>query len=754
MEDGGRYTVTVTIHSASHLPPADFPSFTSDPYVLASIHYPVPGDADPARDAQNNDSVKHVVRPDDLYPPVMFRSTTKRQTLNPAWGGEDGSRWVVANVPHYPQPQRRGSRVTVEGKRKDTGVKLRVELWDEDEGARDDRLGGVILSLDRFIADYRRARAEAGGGAEEQQLGDSGQNAKDSTDTDKPQPKIFRYKLSKRHAGRKGYLLRMLLPARLTNKIAGDTEDEDDGIEHDDGQEAPDSPSVCLSVEVEEFRIPEGYTLKDDHPHQGEDGEASKDKEKPLKMFDRPYTVGPQSFSQHFSPLLGHITGTKSKTPPPPRQFHSHPQFDKLIEPFKHRKKARPTNVETYLFAGTQIRLPGPVPAELVHPYIAFKPFVLQYFSKKGIKGRILRRGLQRQFKVVYGWDSRTIFGTIDTSSPHERADVVSSGEGDRRMGMAKTFLEMIEWAGHSQQNRGKGSGKAKEDDKSKDDPNHSSKEESSAKEDTKSDHNKSTKSSKHADEKKSTNTTPNNTSSQPRRARGKIYTYVLTLDSLLRFTPTGPEFGINFLSKHSMHSNLSRVIAFSGEFYVTYHPPATEPDHHGHANLHRLHSGEKDHHHHHHHHDQDPPQTDGSSNSHHHISRLSTGAPHKHIHPPRDPHKDPRNYILHIDNNSGTYRPKKELLPVLKEYLMRCFSVGSEDGLRDIDVNDCFDKAAEDRKEEFRKGKTEGEAEEEEEEEEAVLYMQRTGSSSSMSSVESNLARREADMLRQVQTE
>ena len=386
-----------------------------------------------------------------------------------------------------------------------------------------------------------------------------------------------------------------------------------------------------------------------------------------------------------------------------------------------------------------------------MHPYIAFKPFVLQYFSKKGIKGRILRRGLQRQFKVVYGWDSRSIFGTIDTSAPHEDADVVSLGEGDRRMGMAKTFLELIEWAGHSHQNRDKGMGKAKEDSKSKDESkpkdgaNSKDKEDSSDKEDSKSER-KSTKSEKQSNEKKPT------TSDQPRRARGKIYTYVLTLDSLLRFTPTGPEFGINFLSKHSMHSNLARVIAFSGEFYVTYHPPM-EIDHHGH-HLHRLHSSERDHH-------QNPP-TDGSSHTQHqhhltdlttHISRLSTNAPHKHIHPPKDPHKDPRNYILHIDNNSGTYRPKKELLPVLKEYLSRCFSVGSEDGLKDIDVNDCFDKEAENRKEEFRKGKkTEGEDEEEEEEE--MLYMQRTGSSSSMSSAASSLERREAEMLKQIRTQ
>jgi len=41
----------------------------------------------------------------------------------------------------------------------------------------------------------------------------------------------------------------------------------------------------------------------------------------------------------------------------------------------------------------------------------------------------------------------------------------------------------------------------------------------------------------------------------------GRIFTYVLTLDTKWRFTETGMEFGIDMLSKHTMHSDVSQYI-------------------------------------------------------------------------------------------------------------------------------------------------------------------------------------------------
>ena len=114
----------------------------------------------------------------------------------------------------------------------------------------------------------------------------------------------------------------------------------------------------------------------------------------------------------------------------------------------------------------------------------------------------------------------------------------------------------------------------------------------------------------------------------------GRIFTYVLTLDGLWRFTETGKEFGIDLLSKHTMHSDVNIYIAYSGEFFIrrlkTPHKegsPDDQPTH--------------------------PPSED-----------IGNG-------PPQDePPKDPAYFSLIIDNDSGTYRPNAKILPQLKEFL------------------------------------------------------------------------------------
>ncbi|OCF76720.1 C2 domain-containing protein [Kwoniella mangroviensis CBS 8886] len=113
----------------------------------------------------------------------------------------------------------------------------------------------------------------------------------------------------------------------------------------------------------------------------------------------------------------------------------------------------------------------------------------------------------------------------------------------------------------------------------------------------------------------------------------GRIFTYVLTLDGLLRFTETGKEFGIDLLSKHTMHSDVNRYIAWSGEFLIR-----------------RL------------------AHSDQSSTATHPPDPVSGG-------PPKDePPKDPSMYELIIDNDSGTYRPDKKLIPVLTDFLKKNF--------------------------------------------------------------------------------
>ncbi|KAI4191929.1 MAG: hypothetical protein LQ348_003348 [Seirophora lacunosa] len=115
----------------------------------------------------------------------------------------------------------------------------------------------------------------------------------------------------------------------------------------------------------------------------------------------------------------------------------------------------------------------------------------------------------------------------------------------------------------------------------------------------------------------------------------GRIYTYVITLDGMWRFTETGKEFGIDLLSKHSMHADVDIYVAFSGEFFVRrLKSPHKEP----------FDSGQETH-----------PAAD-----------LDAGSP------SADPQSDPAYYALYIDNDSGTYRPSAELLPLLKEFMRK----------------------------------------------------------------------------------
>ncbi|KAF2963904.1 hypothetical protein GQX73_g9668 [Xylaria multiplex] len=117
-----------------------------------------------------------------------------------------------------------------------------------------------------------------------------------------------------------------------------------------------------------------------------------------------------------------------------------------------------------------------------------------------------------------------------------------------------------------------------------------------------------------------------------------RVFTYIITLDGLMRFTETGKEFGIDLLSKHTMHSDAQIYIACSGEFLIR-----------------RV----------------KRPKTSGStvSQSTHPASQESESGP-----PKETPAAKPQDYELIIDNDSGTYRPDKSVLPDLREFLQRNF--------------------------------------------------------------------------------
>lgn len=147
----------------------------------------------------------------------------------------------------------------------------------------------------------------------------------------------------------------------------------------------------------------------------------------------------------------------------------------------------------------------------------------------------------------------------------------------------------------------------------------------------------------------------------------GRIFTYVLSLDGQWRFTETGKEFGIDLLSKHTMHSNVSIYIAFSGEFFIRrLKDPWKDPEHQ------KMH----------------PPV------------EIQGGPPNQ------DLPQDPAYYQLLIDNDSGTYRPNADLLPQLKEFFQRNLP-----GLKitTLDCNKDKEKMEKYKKEQTERRKAEG---------------------------------------------
>jgi len=249
----------------------------------------------------------------------------------------------------------------------------------------------------------------------------------------------------------------------------------------------------------------------------------------------RVYTVGPQYFFRHYSPMLGRLLGQK--------------------EPQNYEDTEGKPKPQRYNFQANQMQLHGPVPEDMYHRYVEFKPFVKSMFTAKGIRGFVLSKALHHQHARVYKFNSGTEYGVYQEPCKD----------------YTLKFLDLV-----------------------------------------------------HYDQ------------------GGRIFTYVLTLDALFRFTETGKEFGIDMLSKHTMHSDVSTYVAFSGEFFIR------RLKHHQHKNSRSA--------------------DEGGSIPTHPPDEIDGG-------PPKDePRRDPALYELVIDNDSGTYRPNAKLLPQLKTFLETSF--------------------------------------------------------------------------------
>ncbi|KAL1950815.1 hypothetical protein VTO73DRAFT_5939 [Trametes versicolor] len=149
----------------------------------------------------------------------------------------------------------------------------------------------------------------------------------------------------------------------------------------------------------------------------------------------------------------------------------------------------------------------------------------------------------------------------------------------------------------------------------------------------------------------------------------GRIFTYVILLDGEWRFTETGEEFAIQMLSKHTMHADVALEIAFSGEFFVR-RVHAAEPSSEKHGAAGEQANGEQANG------DSAPPQ-----DSHPDEEEPDVDTDH-----PDASSLPPSAYELVIDNDSGTYRPKKDLLPTLAKYLSRPENLGALGRVRAMD--------------------------------------------------------------------
>jgi len=288
-------------------------------------------------------------------------------------------------------------------------------------------------------------------------------------------------------------------------------------------------------------------------------------------------------------------------------------------------------------------------------------------FTGRGIRGRLLQRGLHAQHRRVYSYNSKTTFGHVPAPSAVVKEEVgnaqkfvpvhVKSEDDVDEFAASRQFLKMV-----------------------------------------------------HYDE-----------APGPNVPGGRLYTYVITLQGEWRFTETGPEFAIQFLSKHSMHSDVAPEIAVAGEFFVRRR---------------RRKGGMPLSHEHHEHEKENKEEGDDTD-----VDDLNTGVKRRFscasIQPPgaaekkafkdhsnergeKEKHDDagsdsqdykekheqediganevnenrgtqsdtesishrpshtigrsrhPSDFVLIIDNDSGTYRPGKSQLPSLKKYLER----------------------------------------------------------------------------------
>lgn len=377
-----------------------------------------------------------------------------------------------------------------------------------------------------------------------------------------------------------------------------------------------------------------------------------------LSLCIRSHEMEYPHFSHDRTPLLytdsnnqGRLAGTQAHPADPiiPSEGEGRvtQAFHKMdpISRKKREKAEKKARNQSFVFEANKIQLLGTIPADLRNKFVEYRPFIGWLFGAKGIRGWILNRGLRAQHRRVYCYDQSTKYGLVATPpavANIEAGDVSREGKGKEKVddqdefAASRQFLEMVHW-----------------------------------------------------DEKP-----------HPKVPGGRLYTYVITLQGEWRFTETGPEFTIDFLSKHSMHSNVSKEVACAGEFFVRrrrgkggmkmnghegheggnqndtkkegrgtssefeFEAPGFSKSRNSHDDgKSNNNDTQKEH-----------DEEDHSEKSHNATDEKSdddtqvSDKPAHHVGHSRDP----RHFVLIIDNDSGTYRPDGKMMPSLQKYLER----------------------------------------------------------------------------------
>jgi hypothetical protein len=110
--------------------------------------------------------------------------------------------------------------------------------------------------------------------------------------------------------------------------------------------------------------------------------------------------------------MIGRLAGTKAQSSSENGKDSKTEKYEwVLYYAFDHKTKQNSS------FQANQFQLEGPVPPDLYHRFVEFKPFVKGMFSKAGLRGRILNKALHHQHSRVYNFSNTTEYGIVKPKS-------------------------------------------------------------------------------------------------------------------------------------------------------------------------------------------------------------------------------------------------------------------------------------------------------------------------------------------------